>query len=277
MPNHPSSDTGRSDAGRSDTGRSDAGRSDAPGASKASHGPASEAPEEAADGLPNGARTNSPAKADSAKAEAPDEDGPPYVDTEYGLLTATGQWYRVREADLRDYAGEVLERVSLEKVLALSDAWLRSPRVVAAWGLLAALAVLPAGWAALTAAGAYVGWTAVHPLLAGPLVARASRALENALVQGAGYAVALSALGTAGALPSVGAGLAGFLLLRWGVVDWAAERTLLPLVDRAYPLPAADQVLRGLLIRIAVRRNLTVPQVEGMRRSILDRWGSSSD
>jgi hypothetical protein len=76
---------------------------------------------------------------------------------------------------------------------------------------------------------------------------------------------------------AVGVGLGGFVLLRWGVLEWASGYLIRPLRRALYPLPVADQVLRGLIVRVALKHRLSLPQVDDITEDILENLRSHQD
>lgn len=202
---------------------------------------------------------------------------PRYVDTPYGIMTAAGRWYHVTEQEVRDYAGEVLEYVSLEQLLEWADDWAGSARTVVLWVFPLLLWIAPVGWAVGGALALYVAWALASPALPSLLVVRTVSALDRVLVQGVYYVVTMSGLAAARLHWAVGAGLLGFVLLRWGVLEWAVGYVIRPLRQQLYPLPVGDQILRGLIIRIALKYRLSVPQVNEITRDILDNWHDRRD
>lgn len=200
-----------------------------------------------------------------------------YIDTAHGLFTASGRRFHVTEDALRDYAGEVLDAVSLERLLAWVDTWLRSPATVALWGLLAFLLVLPPLWAGLAAIALYGTWAVLSPSVPSVALARAFGWMQHAVAQGLGYAAGLSVLAAQGQYAAVGAGLAAFVLVRWGVVAWALDGLVRPLQRALYTLPLPDQVLRGFIHRIALSRRLSVPQIDEMTKDVIDAYTASGN
>jgi hypothetical protein len=208
---------------------------------------------------------------------ASDGAAPTYVNTPYGMVTAAGRWYHIPEEQARAYAGEVLEHVSLEDLVARADVWIDSPRTVTLWLLPLLLWGLSPLWAAVTAFLGYVGWALASPAFPSLWGTWLVAGLENVLAQGGYYAVVLSLFAEAGRFAAVGVGLAAFVLFRWGVVDWAARGGLRTLRRRLYPLPTTDQILRGLMVRAALRHRVSLPQVDAITKDILENWGARSD
>lgn len=192
-------------------------------------------------------------------------------------MTAGGRWYHVTEKDVREYAGEVLDRVSLEQLLDWADHWIGSARTVLLWLFPGLLWALPVGWAVGAGLVLYLAWALGSPALPSLFMVRAVSAVDHVLIQGLYYVLAMSALAAAGMHAAVGMGLFLFVLLRWGVIDWAFGYVIRPLRKRLYPLPVADQILRGLIIRVALKYRLSLPQVSEITEDILENWSSHRD
>ena len=201
----------------------------------------------------------------------------PYVDTPCGIMTAGGRWYHVTEEEVRDYAGEVLDHVSLEQLLRWADVWVESAETIVLWTLPPMLWWLPLNWAVAGALLLYVGWSLASPALPSLLAVRGVAALDHVIAQSVYYVVTMSAIAAAGLHAAVGIGLAGFVLLRWDVLRWASRHVLRPLQRTLYPLPVADQVLRGLIIRVALKHRLSVSQVREITDDILNNWHGHQD
>jgi hypothetical protein len=206
-------------------------------------------------------------------------DGPPptFVNTPYGMVTAAGRWYHIPEEQARDYAGEVLNHISLEDLVERADLWIDSPRTVALWLLPLLLWGLSPVWAVGATAGLYLGWALASPAVPSLWGTRAVRLLSSTLAQGGYYTVVLSLFAMADRFAAVGVGLAAFVLFRWGIVDWAVRGGLRALRRRLYPLPVTDQILRGLMVRAALKHRVSVPQVDAITQDILDNWGARTD
>lgn len=204
------------------------------------------------------------------QAMSADDGNPTYVDTPYGMVTASGRWYHIPEDDVRAYAGGVLEHVPLDRLIRWADAWLDSPRTVTLWLLPVLLWALPIGWALVAGVGLYGGWTLASPAFPGPWTAWVVSGLQNVLVQGGYYALTLSSFALGDQFAAVGVGLVAFVLFRWGIVDWGTGLVLRPLVKWLYPLPVSDQVLRALILRTAVYYRVSVSQVDDLTADIID-------
>jgi len=213
----------------------------------------------------------------ASERAASDETSSVYVDTPYGMMTAAGRWYHITEADAQDYAGAVLDHVSLDQLVQWADAWVDSPRTVTLWMLPLLLWGLPSGGAAAGGLVLYVVWALASPAVSAVGAAWVASWLSNAVVQGLYYVATLSAFAAMEDYAAVGVGLAAFVLFRWGVVEWAFRKGLRPLRRWLYPLPVTDQVLRGLIVRAALKYRVSVPQVDAITSDILENWGAQSD
>lgn len=195
-----------------------------------------------------------------------------YVDTPYGIMTTGGRWYHVTEEALQEYAGNVLDHVSLEQLLTWADRWVDSAQTVALWLLPVLLWWLPLGWALGAWIGIYVTWALGSPALPSLIAVRTLDVLDHVIVQAVYYVLAMTALAFSGQDAAVGVGLLVFVLIRWGIVGWAFGYLLPPLRQRLYPLPVADQILRGLIVRVALKYRLSLPQVNEITEDIIDKW-----
>lgn len=202
---------------------------------------------------------------------------PTFVDTPYGIFTEAGVWFHTTEEDLRAYAAPVLEHVPMETMLSWAGAWMRLPRILTLWALPILLLFVAPGYAVLSALLTYVTLKVVSPSAVSTWVARALPTLNSAPFQGGCYVFVLSILAARDAFIAVGAGLVGFIVLRWGLVERVVEPLLRPALRKLYPLSISDQVLRAFVIRVALNRKLSVPQLDVMEREMYARWQSKRD
>ena len=202
----------------------------------------------------------------------PARDAPFYVDTPAGLLAADGTHYRTTEPLLRDYAGRVVEAVGLDALLRRAGIWLRSPQTLATLFLPVLLFVMPWWAAAGVAILLYALWSAAAPGFVAPSLVGALRVLEHPVAQGLLYVGVLSAFASAGRTDAVWTGVAGFVVLRLGVVAAALRPVVVPMQEALYPLPAADQTLRSLIVREALRRGITLSGMERVEERVREFW-----
>lgn len=201
----------------------------------------------------------------------------PYIDTPYGLLTEGGRWYHVTEQEVEEYAGSVLDHVPLEQLLRWADTWIDSARTAVVWALPLLLWGVSVEWAVGGALTLFVAWALLSPALPSLLAVRAVSVLDHVLAQALYYVTTMSALAAAEMYGALGVGLLGFVLLRWGVLGWAFGYVVRPLRRSIYPLPVSDQVLRGLIVRVALKHRLSLPQVDDITKDILDNLHSHQE
>ena len=211
-----------------------------------------------------------------ARAEGPiDPTGkegsrPTFVELPTGIFTAAGTWFRVTTDDLADYASPLLDRMSIDALLAAAETVLRSPQTLGAWLLLGMLFAGSPAQAAFVALVIFTGWSVVGPGLVLPGLVPMLRVLEVVWLQGAAFVVGLSLLGMAGNVVAVGVGLAGFVLLRWGLVSRLVEPVVRRFRSRLYALPVEDQALRAVIIRFSLRERVSLPQIDAMESRMLE-------
>jgi hypothetical protein len=201
----------------------------------------------------------------------------PYIDTPYGLLTEGGRWYHVTEQEVEEYAGTVLDHVPLEQLLRWADTWIDSARTAVVWALPLLLWGVSVEWAVGGALTLFVAWALLSPALPSLLAVRAVSVLDHVLAQALYYVTPMSAFAAAERYGARGVGLLGFVLLRWGVLGWAFGYVVRPLRRSIYPLPVSDQVLRGLIVRVALKHRLSLPQVDDITEDILDNLHSHQE
>ena len=197
-------------------------------------------------------------------------DRPSFVDLPNGIFTLDGVWFHTRIEDLEAFAGPVLKKVALKRLLQDAGSWYRSPVAVSLWAMLAALMFKSLGVAALAGLTAFVGWTLLSPgIVLRPLVA-VHRVLGHPIVVGLAYVLGLSWLSSGGSIPAVVVGLVWFVGLRWGVLARVVDPVLAPVLGRMYRLQPPDQILRSLIIRHALAHRLSIGDLDEMERRILE-------
>jgi hypothetical protein len=216
--------------------------------------------------------TDAPPSPDADRDAKPGAEEATFVSTPYGLFTEQGIWFHVPEEELRDYAGDVVDAVGLEQLVAWASTWLHSPRTLALWLLPALLWVLPTTVAAIATVGIHALWRVVGPSVVSEWAATAFGWLENVLAQAFYYTLLLSALAAAGQETATIVALVGFVALRFRAVDKAVELLSGPIVRSMYALPLPDQILRAFLIRVALNRRLPIPQIDDMAHDMMERW-----
>jgi hypothetical protein len=205
------------------------------------------------------------------KRSGSDRAVPVFLDTPAGIITPGGLRFATTQPLLEEYAGPVLEHEPLERLIVRTEVWLRSAQTLALWllpFLLMFLDPLLAGGLSLLV---YIVWDVVSPTMVSRRVAAAFGILELPLVQGVLYVAVLSILGSWGRIGAVGIGLGGFIGFRWQLIP-IALRPLVGLLRRPLlTLPAPDQVLRGFVVRGALRHDVRLPQIDDLRNRLFGR------
>lgn len=191
-----------------------------------------------------------------------------FVDTPEGIFTASGVWFRTREASLKAYAGSVFERESLTQLLTQAERWLRSPLTLALWLLPVLLFVVSPLQAALAVLVVYVGWESLGPSFVSRSIGGVIRVLDVVLLQAIYYVLAMTVLAAQQQFTALWVGLGGFILLRWGLVRMATQPVVKRIWATLYPLPAPDQVLRSFIIRAALKYRVSLPEIDRLEQEI---------
>ncbi|MFW5973520.1 MAG: hypothetical protein ACOCTG_05960, partial [Bacteroidota bacterium] len=160
----------------------------------------------------------------------------------------------------------------LPRLLADADLWLRSPQTLAVWSFAAFLFVLPPVAALLASLTVFLGWQVVGPLFVHLSLLPIFRVMDAVLLQGLVYVIVLSIFASNGVFSVVWIGVAGFILYRWGIAGRLLASLLRRLQASLYDLPLPDQVLRGMILRTALRNDISLPQIQIIERRIRQKW-----
>ncbi len=193
-----------------------------------------------------------------------------FVDTPEGIFTASGVWFRTREASLHAYAGLVFDREPLTRLLTQAELWLRSPLTLTLWLLPLLLFVITPLQAALAALVIYIGWESLGPSFVSRSVVQVFRVLDLVLLQALYYVLAMSVLAAQQQFAMLWVGLGGFIVLRWGLVRMATQPVIKRIWATLYRMPVPDQVLRSFIIRAALKYRVSLPELDRMEQEILE-------
>ncbi len=199
-------------------------------------------------------------------------DGVDYIDSPTGIVTAAGTHFKTTEKLLQEFAAPVFAHEPLSRLISKTEVWAQSPVTVSLWALPILLLLLPV-WVAATIALFLFGlWRIFSPSVPVRAGITVLAILQKPAVQGVFYVVALTALGWSGRTPAVLVGLAGFISLRFGLIDVLLKPILAPALDRLYALPVPDQVLRAVIIRAALRHSVLLAGFSGLEESARAAW-----
>ena len=200
-----------------------------------------------------------------------DRPSPQYwAESPAGIVTLDGGRFHTTEADLQAFAPQVMERYGMDTVLKMASVWHRLPTTK---GLLVLVALLPyvAIWqAVLTSLAVWLFASVVSPSTVFLAAIRPVRWLSHPVVQGLIYVLILSILAASGRLGAMAAGLAGFILFRWQLLERVASGVVDALRKPLSPLPAEDAILRNIIVRAALRHGYSVGGTDVMQRRILE-------
>ena len=199
-------------------------------------------------------------------------DAPAYVDSPTGIVTVAGTRFRTTEKLLREFAEPVFDHEPLEVLILRAEVWVQSPVTMALWAMPVLLLLLPVWAASVAALALFAIWRLVSP--AAPIRAGIAvfDVLRKPVLQGIYYVVLLTLLGWAGQTPAVLVGLAGFIALRFGLIDVLLNPVLTRMLTRMYPIPVPDQVLRAVIVRAALRHNVPLPELSRLEESVREAW-----
>lgn len=195
-----------------------------------------------------------------------------YVDTPKGIFTAAGVWFRTTENEVEAFAGPVLQHMSLKRLLNYAEVWLRSPETLTLWLLPILLTVFSSLAAVLSALLFFVGWKYISPSISTLIALKVVHVFDSVYMQHPYYVVVLSILAWQQVYTAVWIGLAGFILIRWGLITKITEPLFNLLWKVMYVLPIPDQVLRSIILRVALKHHISLPQLDHMEEQITKIW-----
>lgn len=193
-----------------------------------------------------------------------------FVETPQGIFTADGVWFATTRGSVERYAREVLDHESLERLIERAGVWLRSPETISVWMLPVFMLMIDPLPASLAGVTTYIGWKTLGPSAISRWFERVLRVLELVWLQGAYYVGILSYFAALEHYAAVWTGLAGFIVIRWGLLSRITFPIIKPMQRTLYELPVPDQVLRGFIIRTAMAHRLSLPQLDRMEKQITD-------
>lgn len=184
-----------------------------------------------------------------------------FVEVPGGILSAQGNFFRVRSEDIETLAPGLLERESLKSMIQLADTLLSAPWYAGYFGLLLGLLVSP--WLGLMAAITFwLGMSVLRPAFSGPGLGRFAVRIFTDPVAFVASALVLGWLGYSGQLLPMGIGLAAFVAFRVVLV--------LGKVGKAAESPSkADRILSFVLQKHALAHGLPTIQLEEIQNKII--------
>lgn len=204
--------------------------------------------------------------------QRPVRDTPSYFELRSGIVGADGVRFSTTEKLLREYAGPVLDAAGLGTLIRQAEVWVGSGVAVGIVSLAGFLVFAPWWLALIASLAVYAGWSLIAPGLATPRWVRVLSLAEMPLVQALVFVAALSYAASQGNVSAVWAGLVGFVAFRLGAVRILFEPLLKPAFASLYPLGTADQTLRSLIFRWAIRLGVSLPGMAEMESRARAFW-----
>ncbi len=202
--------------------------------------------------------------------EGLESDSEQFVDTPRGIFAANGLWFRTTVDLLKEFAGEVLEKESINSLIEKSLVIYQSPKSVGLWSLLAGLLISPPWIAVAISLLAFLGWSIVRRSIGGDLACKFLRLLDNVGFQALGFTAGLSWLAFWPDMAKVAVGLIGFICYRWNVIDSIMK----PLLKKSSAgLGVADQILRSVIVRSAIKHQVSLDFISSMESRLAKSMG----
>src|SRR5690606_41946129 len=75
-----------------------------------------------------------------------------------------------------------------------------------------------------------------------------------------------------GQIADVWMGIVGFILLRWGLIERVTDLLVRFIWSTLYAMPINDQILRGFIIRAALKYRVSLPQLDALERRVIEQF-----
>jgi len=199
----------------------------------------------------------------------------PYLETPRGILSRGGLFFHTTVANLEESYGEVLDKVSLSRLIDRAELWLTSHRAITLWSMIPLLAFASIPVACGLGLVVFVLWKSIAPALGNGWLDQPLRLLSSVAGQLVGYVVAMSWLGATENYPALIAGLIAFAIIRWQLLDYFLNPVTSQLHRRLFPLPVHDQMLRAVIHAAAIRLRIPLPQFPSIARWMETRNGEA--
>ena len=193
-----------------------------------------------------------------------------FVELPTGILTSSGIWFHTSEAALRDFGGKIIDIIGVEKLLDQAIVWAKSADGIGALVFIASLNFIGPAPAVLLGLAAHYTWYTFLPVIVAPSMTSLIRVLNAVTFQGIVFIVVLSLMASTGDFLATGIGLVWFMLLRWGLVSTGILAVSNFIGKPGLPKP--DSVLRSIIIRHALARNITLASTESFENRIREIW-----
>ncbi len=195
----------------------------------------------------------------------------PFIETPNGTFTAAGNWFHTTEEALMSYAEPVLAHRPFAQLLKDAEAWLRIPLTIVLWSTPLLLWRLGVTFTLVSCIVLYCVFSIWTPALVTQTLTPLLKVFDNVLMQALLYVVAMSWFAINGYFILLAVGLLVFVLTRWGIVSRLLGTIVQKMRSRLYKVPYPDQVLNSVIIRTAMKYHVSLPELERMERSILNR------
>ncbi|MDI6400702.1 hypothetical protein QLX67_01755 [Balneolaceae bacterium ANBcel3] len=190
-----------------------------------------------------------------------------FIETPRGIFTSAGNWFHITREHLEAFAPGLLSKHSLKKLIRQSEVWIRSSDSL---GILLFMVLLytssPLLAVLMTTAFVFV-WHLYKSTLVSIGLTKLIQVADKEFFLVLVSVFVLSWMGITGEYISVAAGIVFFCILKFG---WLRN-----LVDIAYsrlkkqPLHLNDRLLKMLVLRYAIKEDISVKEIQKMEQEIL--------
>jgi len=192
-----------------------------------------------------------------------------YIDTPNGIITEKGTWFRTTEDSLKEFAGELLDHESVQKLLSSADLWLSFPSNLSLWLIPMALWQLNPLIATGSIILLYMLLRISGPFYTSHSLSFISSVLNRLELQAILYFFFLTILLQSGVYSTAILGFILFVLFRWGVIKKMLDPVLSAINGKIYRVSYEDKVLRSVIVKKSMKYRTTLKEVNDIESSVM--------
>lgn len=193
--------------------------------------------------------------------------GSEFAETPFGIVTQSGTWFHVTEEMIEAYVPGLLERKSIDTLVAEAEAWANSTSKLSLV-LYLILALLVSPWIALAGTLLFYGlWHGYKSAFAVPALSWLMKLLDNDAVLILASLLALSKLGIDQRYLAFWLGVGIYFIFKLKLL-----RRLVDWMERSYLKPEVtlnDRLFKMLLMRYGLKYDLSVSDGGALKEQIM--------
>ena len=198
-----------------------------------------------------------------------------YIDTPEGIITEMGIRFSTTQHQLEEYAGELLDHISLPSLLKRANIWLRFPQNISILTAPFLLHYMDVRLSLGILFGLFLFTSILGPVVISHNAYFMAKGVDLVGFQAVIYAGFLSFAAMNGNFLVFSVGLLIFIGFRWGIFQWVLKGSIRWAHRKLYSVPYEDQILKSVIIRASMRYRTELTDLVDMEKELLNkmkRW-----